>query len=123
MPGPLSCTSKQTPPPFSSRRTARPTWPRSVNLIALPSRLSRIWRTRISSPLTLTGPGGSSPRWKSSLRCLAIGCISTCTWSSRPARSNGRRSSSSRPASMRARSSASLTSRNRWLPACWIEPA
>ena len=38
-------------------------------------------------------------------------------------RSNGRRSSSSRPASMRARSSASLTSRSRWLPACWIEPA
>ena len=38
---------------------ATSTWPRSVNLMALPTRLTRIWRRRSGSPTRAAGTAGS----------------------------------------------------------------
>ncbi len=64
-PGPVSRTAKRKSPAVAMRRTwrepdvsATPPW--SVNLMALPMRFIRIWRTRISSPITVFGRSGAA---------------------------------------------------------------
>ncbi len=75
MPGPVSATSTQSPCPLCSGDRCSVTEPLAVNLIALPTRLSRICRTRTASPLTVTVPGKVSWHSKRSPRACASGAI------------------------------------------------
>ena len=50
--------SAASPPDGPSRQTSRSTSPRSVNLMALPTRLTTIWRSRPRSPQTSSGTWG-----------------------------------------------------------------
>ena len=62
-PMPVSRTEKRTvdeDSPMDSRLTVTVTSPRSVNLTALPTRLSRIWRKRLASPNSSAGTCGAT---------------------------------------------------------------
>ena len=55
MPGPVSSTCmrmRHVPSPSSTTSVITPTWPSSVNFSALPSRFTRMWRSRAGSPRT-----------------------------------------------------------------------
>ena len=121
MPIPVSRTSKHrleaaAPAAAGAARTIRSTLPRSVNLIALASRLPSTWLIRSGSPSSTSGrsdamdtPSGSP---------LASACtqaIATAS-STRVRNRNGRRSRSSSPASILDRSSTSLTTPSSALP-------
>ena len=49
MPMPVSSTSTRAISVDGSKRAWIRTWPRSVNLIALPSRFTTAWRSRVGS--------------------------------------------------------------------------
>ena len=53
------------------RSTETTTSPRSVNLIALPTRLTRTWRSRPASPTTASGTSGRDPAGQ--LQALGVG--------------------------------------------------
>ena len=77
-PGPVSRTAKRSMisavPPRAAPGvgcSVSATPPLSVNLMALPIRFIRIWRTRISSPITVFGKSRS--RQPADLQCLVAG--------------------------------------------------
>ncbi len=115
MPMPVSSTVSVTrvrPPPSGAvePRTVMP--PRSVNFSALPSRLNRICRTRVGSPISVSSdPGSTAPL---SIRPLPAACAWNVliTPSIRPESENTVLSSSSRPASILEKSSTSSMMRS-----------
>ena len=112
MPMPVSCTTKQSVTRFdvaASRRTRSLTPPRSVNLIALESRLVRIWLRRVASPSS--APGRSSGASISKAIPLASACtaITSVSSFSRLRRLNAARSTINSPASIFDRSSTLLS--------------
>jgi len=108
---PVSRTEKRTnawPSWFSARLTAMLTSPFDVKRIAFASRLTRIWRTRVTSPVKPSGTSGAmvqkrsmpfSPHW------IATQSIASSTTMGR---SNGWSSSSSLPDSILEKSRISL---------------
>ncbi|MNS90364.1 hypothetical protein D3C72_1244140 [compost metagenome] len=121
MPGPVSRTSKCNPRGPSSQRACSVMLPRLVNLTALDSRLSRICRTRIASPVACIPAGNWLSRMNRRPFCAASGPINAARSCSRRLRPNALDCSSRRPDSIRARSSASLTRCSRCSPACRID--
>src|SRR5205085_6699075 len=115
MPIPVSSTASVThvrPPPSGAVLARTVTLPRSVNLSALPSKLNRIWRTRVASPISVSSdPGSTAPV---SMRPLAMACAWNVlsTPSIKVESENGAASSSSRPASILEKSSTSSMMRN-----------
>ena len=111
IPIPVSRTEKRSsaaPSPTSSTLTVSTTSPRSVNLIALPSRLMSTWRSRTGSPIRRLGTSGrasaSSSRpfwWARSATVLSADSISASS-------ANSMVSRSSRPASIFEKSRMSL---------------
>jgi len=119
MPIPVSITSNQSspgPPADGRRQTAIRTPPCSVNLIALPTRLSRICCSRSGS--LMMADGSSEPSSSSSERPLARArsrsSAATCCATEIGEVSESR--TSSPPASIFDRSSMSLISASRWWP-------
>ena len=112
MPRPVSSTSstKRAVAVGAHRRRLSP--PCAVNLKALWARLSRIWRSRRASPDSHAGTAGSTLQRSHSPRCTASGCKASAQACSHARGANGAGSSASWPASMRATSNASLTSRS-----------
>ncbi len=113
MPMPVSITAMRIRPGASTRgaRThcsTTSTWPRSVNLTELPTRLASTWRIRCSSPMTrVSVPGWATHSIRTSL--ASADCANSATVSSATSSSeNGRFSSAMRPASMREKSRISL---------------
>ena len=113
MPSPVSVTAAESAigPPAASggvASTVSDTCPASVNLIALPSRLRRIWRSRVTSPTTTRGvPGRMSPT-SSRPFSVARAAMSSSAASTHSWRSNGAASRSIRPASIFEKSRMSL---------------
>ena len=113
MPSPVSLTAAVTAigpsaSPTTSVSTVSATCPASVNLIALPSRFSRIWRSLVTSPTTMRGvPGRMSPT-SSSPFSVALAAISSSAASTHSWRSNVAASRSIRPASIFEKSRMSL---------------
>ena len=60
IPIPVSMTSNRSKPSSPAVRTRTITSPESVNLMALPTKLMRIWRSRIGSPHTVPGTSRST---------------------------------------------------------------
>ena len=91
MPMPVSRTSKRSrccAAVSPSRRTTSVTEPRSVNLMALPTRLVSTWRRRTGSPRTGRRTAGSSCRLSRRPLFSAGRCISCSTPSSSSRRLN-----------------------------------
>ena len=111
MPMPVSRTSTRRRSPASvtsSARTRTATSPRSVNLIALPTRFNSTCSMRSPSPSSRPGgSAGGSMRRVRPLPCAACP-IRLSTLASRAARSKGRGSRRNWPASILDRSSTSL---------------
>ena len=80
--------------------TMTPTPPVSVNLMALPARLSSTWRKRVASPMTRSGSRSSTSEAISRPLACARGPSSSTTSSTRSVSENGCVSSSSLPASI-----------------------
>ncbi len=107
MPGPVSVTSNRrsashvwAAAPASSAVTRTSTRPRSVNLTALLTRLTRIWRTRTGSPHSCRGTSAATSAARARpLAAARWAIISTVPWTT-ACRSNGVDSSSSLPASI-----------------------
>ena len=117
---PVSLTRKVTQPPSpSSRATSRRTVPPSVNLQALERRLNRLWRTLVRSACM---PPRSSGQWTSSRLAFfwASGWIVVTTSRIMSGTSKVSSISSILPDSILARSSTSLISASRCLPALQI---
>ena len=93
--------------------TSSVTWPRSVNLMALCSRLNRIWRTRVASASTQAGRGSSPLRCSCRPFCVALACIRAHTSCSRRAMSVGSGVMPILPASSADMSRISLSRRSR----------
>ncbi len=118
MPMPVSRTTalqrtRGSRPGTDSARTVRSTRPRSVNLMALPSRLSKICRTRVASASTHGVPPSSIDRPSSIPLRSAWGCNQRCTWRTSSGRSTGSGWMRSWPASSADRSRMSLSSASR----------
>ena len=100
MPIPVSWTVKRSAPSCpaaSAGSTRRQTEPAAVNLIPLPTRLSRTCRNRAASPQNRPrAPGAASSR-SSMPFSRAAGSSRRTTWSSVSARSNSNRSRDSWP--------------------------
>ena len=94
--------------PLLSSNTAMPMLPFSVNLIALPSRLMRIWRRRVGSPRSHTGTSGAISQLTVRFFSAAWGRMIDRALSITDIGRNGRFSSSSFPASIFDRSRMSL---------------
>ncbi len=110
MPMPVSCTHSSKPE--SACRAPSVTVPRSVNLIALPSRLVRICRTRSPSPCQHSGTSAArSSRRSSPLRAASTPNCETRSCSSR-SRRNGADTIWNSPLSSLAASSTSLRMRS-----------
>ena len=92
------------------------TWPMSVNLMALPTRLCSIWRRRAASPTTMQGEGSCTSRRRGKPFSAAVTASSDTTSSTTACRSNGAWSIASLPASMREKSSTSLMMPSRCSP-------
>lgn len=123
IPMPVSVTVNSTASrsPQRALQTESSTWPHSVKRSALPSRFSRICRSRQRSVASSAGAAGGRTSRSSSPRSRACGesvaersasSASICTCSL---------CSQSFPASIRDRSRMSFRSRSRWLPLVWIE--
>ena len=112
-PGPVSLTEKRRVAMFFftwGQETTISTPPASVNFTALPARLNSIWRRRPSSART-SGTSSSTVQAMSRPLSCAFGLSSSVTpWTSSSMES-GEASSSTLPASMRARSSSRSTHR------------
>jgi hypothetical protein len=105
-----ACISGAMPMPVSRMRnakapsragvTATATPPVCVNLIALPMRLSRTWRTRVASPTKRCAAASSTNAAISMPLAWARGANSSTTSSTSGRNANGLMSRSSRPASI-----------------------
>ena len=95
-------------PSSSTALTDSRTEPRSVNFTALPSRFSRIWRSRSGSPMTKPRAVAEMVVWISSPFCSAASRTMATQRSARSSSRNGTLTRSSRPASSFDRSSTSL---------------
>ena len=123
MPIPLSATANSIhgSPWILTACTSSATLPDWVNFAELLSRLNRIWRTRVRSAWSWPTSGAqrtSSRFWFFSTSGRIVDSTS-CT-SARTSKSS--RNSSILPASIFDRSSTSLISASRCLPAAWILP-
>ena len=109
-PMPVSRTAKVSSAvlPVTVAVTVSTTSPRSVNLMALASRLSRICRSRVTSPLTAGGTSPSNRYARSSCFCAARVPTRSSADSTHSRRSNGCASMSMRPASIFEKSRMSL---------------
>ena len=108
-------------PPRPSRSVASAvtcTDPRSVNLTALPTTLSRIWRRRSASPNTGGSESGTSMQSDRPFGGLRSDVLADLLDDG--GQIDGLRSRSSRPASMRERSRNWLISVNMRRPPCWM---
>ncbi|KEH07549.1 hypothetical protein GY14_26565 [Delftia tsuruhatensis] len=122
---PVSCTwNRRSVPsslsPMTCRRRA--TWPENVNLMALPTRLSRICRSRKASPTSRGGVFTSETAYSCRPFCSARDSRPAATLSSNSVAENAWASSCSRPASMADRSRLSLTMRSKEADACCMAP-
>ena len=108
-PMPVSHTSITSGAPSPAPVTRTVTVPRSVNLIALPMRLVRIWRSRLGSVAISAGgvPAGSTTR-RTPLRSASIPRLAT-TSATTASGAVATDASSRRPASTFARSNRSST--------------
>ncbi len=100
MPMPVSRTSNTISSGRPPASTMTPTPPVSVNLMALPARLSSTWRSRVASPMTRSGSRSSTSEAISRPLAWARGASSSTTSSTSAASENGCGSSSSLPASI-----------------------
>ena len=112
MPGPLSATSTRSRVDGMSllgcNITSTVTPPASVNLMALPIRLSSTWRNRVGSPRKPQRAAGSTKVVRSIRFSRARGANSPAAPSTRSTRSKSIISSSTRPASSLEMSRTSL---------------
>ncbi len=123
MPMPVSRTTKRSwawPASRPASSTSTDTVPTSVNLMALPTRLTRICCRRGASPIRFSGTWGVTPMASSRSLSLALTVMMVAIASSRVASWNGAGASSSRPASILEKSSTSLRMLSRDLPDCVI---
>ena len=112
MPGPVSSTSISSPLPAPTSRSDTSTHPASVNFTALPTRFTRICRTRAGSPIRCgTNLGSMSATRASPFPCAAKPNISTQSWTRETASKESWRSSK-RPDSRRE-SSSTFSSKSR----------
>ena len=102
IPGPVSAIARTIS--RSTQRMVTPTPPRLVNLIALPARLTTIWRTRSASPTTSMGTSSATSMAISIPLSWARGARSSTTPSTTARTSNGSADRSRRPASIREKS-------------------
>ncbi len=112
MPTPVSLTSKARRvegPSLSKRPTRTTISPRAVNFTALPTRLTRTWRSRPGSPRTMSGTSAATRARSSTSLALARSARSSTTPSTVSRRSKLTCSSSSLPASIREKSRMSST--------------
>ena len=116
MPMPVSRTSKRSrtdPAGAGSRATVTATRPCSVNLSALPTRLSSTWRRRVGSPWTAGRRSPGNSKAKTRPRSTACGFRIDLTSSTRRGTSKSAVSSWTVPASIRETSStSSMTARS-----------
>ncbi len=121
MPMPLSLTSiRYSAGSAASRRSTTRTLPRSVNLIALPTRLVRIWRRRAGSQLSVAGSGPANSSASARPFCSARSCSVRTTSAATRCGAVATDSASSRPASTFDRSRMSLIRFSRWRPLEWM---
>ena len=119
MPTPVSSTWKRNIgswPGASSRHTMMRTWPTMVNFTALPTRFSRIWRSRVGSLRIVRGSGISNVTSNASFFSWARGRTNDVT---SPTTRHGSHSTDStviRPASIFDRSRMSLITASRCSP-------
>ena len=116
MPIPVSRTeicNSTAPRNSSSIATSTSTSPSSVNLMALPTRFTTIWRRRLGSPTRRSGRSGGM--WQISSRSFSDARIArVCTASPRQSRKpNSMSSSANRPASILEKSKMSLSNSSR----------
>lgn len=84
MPMPVSETEKRNAPDAARSGSIRSaTSPRSVNLIALPSKFTSTWRKRVGSPVTQAGTSGWTNATNSSCLALARMAINSAVLSTR----------------------------------------
>ena len=118
MPMPVSTTANSNSwsplcPPGRSR-TSSTTAPRSLNLMALDSRLNRICLSRVGSASTRSGTAGSASKCRARALALACGLIRASTSRSSVRRSTGTGASVRRPLSSCDMSSRSFRMASRW---------
>ena len=94
--------------PAASTLTANSTLPCSVNLMALDSRLVRIWFRRVASPCSVTGSSSGRLSFSTMPLASAVTAMTSMTCCSICCGLNGALSSFSSPASIFDRSSTSL---------------
>ena len=107
-------------PGIDAARTRRVTWPASVNLTALESRLPSTWRSRCRSVTSSVGAEGSIETSKSSPFSAVSGPNVVCRSSTSAFSANRSAWMSIRPASTFDRSRMSLMSCSRSEPAEWM---
>ena len=110
MPMPVSRTWNTISPGAAPGSTMTLTPPASVNLMALPARLSSTWRSRVGSPMTRSGNRSSTSDAISRPLAWARGPNSSTISSTSGSSANGRGSSSSLPASILEKSRTSSIS-------------
>ncbi len=108
--GPQLASPSRSSVPTSSLVTATTTSPCSVNFTALLSRLTRIWRRRVLSPISICGVGGAMVQARSSPFSSAFVIINSSDSSKQSRRLKTCCSSSIRPASILEKSKISLIS-------------
>ena len=115
MPIPLSVTVKtrRGEPSSFARPASRRTKPLSVNFTAFPTRLIRIWRTRVGSVVTVSGREPRQATSNASPFASARPRISEATAPTSSKGEHARRSTASFPASIFERSSTSFTTASR----------